>query len=99
ADTHSSGPPKLRVQVNDFTTQSQAPKGAGDASISGEPAKGRPWVMTLDLAADKLKSGENRIAITTLTGSWVLWDAVQFEAPAGTKLSSLQDRTIFTGAA
>ena len=81
ADTHSSGPPKLRVQVNDFTTQSQAPKGAGDASISGEPAKGRPWVMTLDLAGDKLKAGENRIAVTTLTGSWVLWDAVHSRRP------------------
>jgi hypothetical protein len=98
ADTHSSNPPKLRVEVNDFVTQSQAPKGAGDASVSGEPAKGRPWVISLDLTADKLKAGENRIAITTLTGSWVLWDAVRFEAPAGIKLTSLQGRTLFTGA-
>ena len=65
--------------------------------LRGEPAKGRPWVVTLDLAADTLKAGENRIAITTLTGSWVLWDAVRFEAPAGTKLTSLQDRTLVTG--
>jgi alpha-mannosidase len=99
ADTHSSDPPKLRVQVNDFTTEYQAPKGAGDASVSGEPAKGRPWAISLDLPADKLKAGENRIAITTLSGSWVLWDAARFEAPAGTKLTALQDRTLFTGAA
>ena len=99
ADTHSSDPPKLRVQVNDFTTEYQAPKGAGDASVSGEPAKGRPWAIRLDLPADKLKTGENRIAITTLSGSWVLWDAARFEAPAGTKLTALQDRTLFTGAA
>ncbi len=99
ADTHPSDPPKLRVEVNDFTTQSQAPKGAGDAPVSGEPTKGRPWVVSLDLPANTLKPGENRIAITTLTGSWVLWDAVQFEAPAGTKLAALQDRTRVTGMA
>ena len=97
ADTHSSTPPKLRVQVNDLTTQSQAPKGGGDASVSGEPAKGRPWVISLDLPAETLKAGENRIAITTMTGSWVLWDAVQFEAPASTKLTALQNCTLLTG--
>jgi hypothetical protein len=36
-------------------------------------------------------------AITTLTGSWVLWDAVQFAAPADTRLASLQGRTLATG--
>jgi hypothetical protein len=99
ADTHSTQPPKLRVEVNDLAREFQTPAGAGDASVYGEPAKGRPYVISLDVPAATLKAGENRVAITTLTGSWVLWDAAQFEAPAGVKLATLKDRTLVTGIA
>jgi len=96
ADTHSTNPPKLRVEVNDLAREYQTPRGAGDASVFGEPSKGRPYVVSLEVPAGTLKAGENRVAITTLTGSWVLWDAVQFEAPAGTRLATLPDRTLVT---
>ncbi len=99
ADTHSTRPPRLRVEVNELAREYQTPPGAGDASVFGEPSKGRPYVVSLDVPAGTLKAGENRIAITTLTGSWVLWDAVQFEAPADTRLASLHDRTVVTGIA
>ena len=97
ADTHKSDPPKLRVEVNDMAREYQTPRGAGDDSVYGEPEKGRPYVISLDLPPGTLKAGENRIAITTLTGSWVLWDAVQFEAPADTKVATVHDRTWVTG--
>jgi len=97
ADTHSVSPPRLKVQINDLAREFQTPAGAGDASIFGEPAKGRPHVLSIEVPAGTLKAGENRIAITTLKGCWVLWDAVQFEAPEGTALNELQDRTRVTG--
>ena len=99
ADTHSSNPPRLRVEVNDLAKEFQTPAGAGDASVNGEPAKGRPYVISLDVPAATLKAGENRVAITTLTGSWVLWDAAQFEAPSSVKLATLKDRTWVTAIA
>ncbi|MGO8925696.1 MAG: polysaccharide lyase family protein [Limisphaerales bacterium] len=99
ADTHSSNPPRLRVEVNDLAREYQTPRGAGDASVNGEPLKGRPYVLSLDVPPGVLKAGENRIAITTLTGSWVLWDAVQFEAPESTKLAAVHDRTLVTAVA
>jgi hypothetical protein len=99
ADTHSSNPPKLRVEVNDLAREFQTPAGAGDASVNGEPAKGRPYVISLDVPAATIKAGENRVAITTLTGSWVLWDAAQFEAPAGVRLAAPKERTLVTGIA
>ena len=98
-DTHSSNPPKLRVEVNDLAREFQTPAGAGDASVNGEPAKGRPYVISLEVPAATMKAGENRVAITTLTGSWVLWDAAQFEAPAGVKLAAPKERTLVTGIA
>ncbi len=97
ADTHSGRPPRLRVEVNDLSREYQPPPGAGDASVNGEPAKGKPYVIGLDVPAARLKAGENRVAITTLNGSWVLWDAAQFEAPEGVKLAPPQDRTLVSG--
>ena len=38
-----------------------------------------------------MKAGLNRVAITTLTGSWVLWDAVRFVAPEDTRLAAVED--------
>ena len=87
ADTHSNDPPKVRVEVNGLSREYQTPPGAGDASVNGEPAKGRPHVIRLEVPAGTLKPGTNRIAITTMSGSWLLWDAVQFQSPAGVELT------------
>ncbi len=83
-DTHSLDPAALRVEVNDKAWDFQTPKGAGDASVFGDPSKGREHVIAVPVPAAALKAGENRVAITTVRGSWVLWDALRFEAPAGT---------------
>jgi len=93
ADTHSTNPPLLRVAVNESSFEFQMPRGAGDASVFGDPAKGREHVLSLDLPAGALLPGDNLVSITTLRGSWVLWDAVSFEAPPGTELVPIAPRT------
>ena len=92
-DSHSAAPPRLRVDINGRTSEHQTPKGAGDASVFGDPSKGREHVIVIDVPADALKKGDNRVAITTVRGSWVLWDAVRFEAPADAKLAAVQSGT------
>ena len=96
ADTHSSKPPHLRVAVNDATFERQTPAGAGDASVRGNPSKGRGHAVAIDVPASVLKAGDNRVAITTTAGSWVLWDALTFEAPGGTTLRPVAQSTIDT---
>ena len=81
ADTHSVRSPELRVEINGQAWQFQTPKGAGDESVLGEPSKGREHVVTIDVLPKTLKAGNNIISVTTISGSWVLWDAVRFEAP------------------
>lgn len=90
ADTHSRKPPRIRVEIDGLAHEYQTPPGGGDASVFGDPAKGRPYVIRLDVPAGILKPGTHRIAITTLTGSWVLWDAVRFQAPVGVGLAERQ---------
>ncbi|MGO9112992.1 MAG: polysaccharide lyase family protein [Thermoguttaceae bacterium] len=91
ADTHSTAPPRMRVEVDGVAHEYQTPQGGGDASVFGDPSKGRPSLIRIDVPAATLKPGTHRIAITTLTGSWVLWDAVRFLAPSGVKLADVHD--------
>lgn len=94
ADTHAGGPPKLAIQVNGRTFERSLPRGAGDASINGEPAKGRPHKFTLPFPAELLRPGDNDIQITTVEGSWMLYDAIALATPAGAELQPAAARTI-----
>ena len=91
ADTQSVDPPRIRAEVNQHAREFQTPRGGGDASIFGNPAKGRSRVIRMELPAGTLQNGTNRIAITSLSGSWLLWDAVRFIAPEGTTLAAVND--------
>ena len=97
-DTHSSDPPRLRIAVNGKTWDFTTPKGAGDESVYGDPSKGREHVIEVPVPAGALRVGENRVAITTVKGSWVLWDALRFEAPEGTALAPVKSRTVIRSA-
>jgi hypothetical protein len=93
-DTQDKTPPKLRVEVNGKATDRQMPKGGGDESVMGQPDKGKPHKISISCPADRLVAGTNVIAITTLTGSWVLYDCVSFESPAGLELTTVQDTVV-----
>jgi len=88
-DTHSSKPPKLAIEINGRLFERQLPKGAGDASAHGQPAKGREHIEELEFPAGLLKAGTNEISITSATGSWILYDYVALTVPAGTRAGPL----------
>ncbi len=85
-DTQGQVPPKLRIDINGRAFDRAAPPGAGDDSIFGEPQKGRGHKIEIDFPAELLTAGSNHIAITTLAGSWVLYDWVGLETPPGAEL-------------
>ena len=82
-DTQNQAPPRLRIEVNGKPFERQLTAGAGDESVKGNPAKGKPQHFAQSFPAALLKAGNNEIAITTLSGSWLLYDAVKLTAPAG----------------
>ena len=96
-DTHSGSPPRLRVAVNGRRFEKDLPRGAGDASVFGQPAQGRKTVWEIPVPASTLKSGDNEITLTTLSGSWLLYDSVRFEGPAATESTPVARRTLFLG--
>jgi hypothetical protein len=96
-DTHSSGPPKLEFRLNETVVTRNLSAGAGDESIQGHPAKGKPRALEIVFPAGALKAGENQLAITTMAGSWMLYDSLALETPAGAVLAPVANRTLVTG--
>jgi hypothetical protein len=89
-DTHSKSPPELRVTVNGKPAATKKmPPGGGDETISGQIEKAKAERWDVAFPADLLKAGDNEIAITTQTGSWVLYDCVSLVAPAGAELAPI----------
>ena len=89
-DTQGQSAPELRIDVNGKSFTRKLPKGAGDASVNGEPAKGKAHRVEVAFPASLLKPGANTIDIATVSGSWMLYDALALEAPAGVALADLQ---------
>ncbi len=85
-DTQVSSPPHLRAEINGRRFETALPQGAGDASIYGDPSKGREHVWPLEFPADLLRGGGNEIALTTLNGSWALYDSLRLEVPKAVEL-------------
>ena len=92
-DTHSSQPPKLEISINDTAFVRTTPKGGGDASGGGQVDKGIEYVMNIRFPSQALKSGNNTIAITSLEGSWVLYDCLTLTGPASVMPATLETVT------
>jgi hypothetical protein len=84
ADTHNSIPPTLEIRINSLLFKRVMPAGGGDESINGEPAKGRPHKIAITFPATALQK-DNQISITTVSGSWVLYDAIRLDGPESIK--------------
>ena len=93
-DTQGKTPPELRIEVNGKAFARPLPRGAGDDSVSGQPSKGREHRLDLPFPADLLKAGANEIAITTLSGSWLLYDWLGLETPDGVELAEVTGTTV-----
>jgi len=84
-DTHSQSPPLVEVALNGKPKTLPTTEGAGDASImKGGP--GQASRLSFEFPADTLQRGMNTVEIRTAEGSWMLYDAVRFFAPAGVRL-------------
>jgi hypothetical protein len=93
-DTQSQSPPVLRVQVNGRNFQRPLAPGAGDESINGRTTSGKPQTVSFRFPLDVLRVGDNAIQITILSGSWLLYDALQLSTSAGTELTAVRQRTV-----
>jgi hypothetical protein len=92
-DTHSAVPPKMEIKINDISFVRELPKGAGDDSAHGQPDKGRECRLVIDFPTGALKVGTNNITITSMEGSWVLYDQVALNVPSGFETGPIESQT------
>ena len=92
-DTHSAVPPKMEIKINDLSFIRELPRGAGDESAHSQPDKGRECRLVIDLPAGALKVGTNSITVTSLEGSWVLYDQVAMTVPSGFETGPIESQT------
>ncbi|MBE0535636.1 MAG: hypothetical protein IH624_08195, partial [Phycisphaerae bacterium] len=92
-DTHSGQPPRLEIKLNEAASVHQTPRGAGDASAHGEVDKGREYLMRIPFDAEVLRAGNNTLTITSLEGSWVLFDYLRLTVPDGIEAAAIEKMT------
>jgi predicted alpha-1,2-mannosidase len=93
-DTHYSAPPTLRITVNGTIFERDLPKGGSDDSLMCRPGVGREYSLRLEFPVSLLRRGYNEIALRSVRGSWMVFDALRLEAPAGTQLAAPSDTVI-----
>lgn len=77
--THGNTPPAISVIVNGHSLDTvQLPQGGGDDALVN-PKAGKPCRQPFLFPAAWLAAGANRIEILTVSGSWMLYDAVKLE--------------------
>ena len=82
ADVHKAERPLLKVSVNGKARKMVLPVGGGDESImKGDFSKAKPFAAKFDLADGEIVEGANEIKITSIEGSWAIFDDVRLEGP------------------
>ena len=93
-DTQSQTPPALRIELNGRHFDQRMPAGAGDASVFGEPARGKKHRFAVEFPAALLRAGPNELSLTTRTGSWILYDWIGFEGPSSLQLAEVSGTVV-----
>jgi len=78
--------PLFKVSINGKDIVTQLPKRPLDQSIAGDLSKAKEYKMELPLTPGMLRKGGNEIVMTTLEGSWLIYDQVRLEGPVQVKL-------------
>ena len=87
ADNAVKKPPLLKVSINNLSQKFQLPAGASDLSIAGKLQSTSGRTLEIPIPGETLKKGGNSITLSVLEGSWILFDHIRLEAPAGTRLT------------
>src|ERR1019366_9736384 len=91
-DTQATSPPVVVLSVNGRPAGTlNLPGGAGDASVSGNPERGRKSAIQVPFSAKLLHAGVNELSIVNRSGSWMLYDSLALTASGGTSLGTPPD--------
>ncbi len=96
ADTQSRAPLELKIALNGQEQSRRLAPGGGDSSIAGKLDQARRTRVEFAFPVQALRQGQNVLTITTLSGSWLLYDALEFRTPAEVE-SARAEGTLISG--
>jgi len=79
-------PPLFKVTINGIPHVKQLPKQAANKAFEGDLTTAHEYKIEIPLKANQLRKGGNEILMTTLEGSWMVFDQVRLEGPASARL-------------
>jgi len=85
-DCSPETPPYLKVTVNGKSWKFKLDKGRDPEALKGETANTKEQKITIPIPSEIMKIGGNSVQLTTLEGSWLVFDQVKLEGPKGVSL-------------
>lgn len=85
-DSHKDQPPYFKVTVNGQSWRFKLPKGGGGESLAGDYGKSINYALEIPLDAGLISNGGNEINLTSLEGSWLIFDDIRLEGPRNAAL-------------
>jgi predicted alpha-1,2-mannosidase len=95
-DTHKEKPPYFKVTVNGRSWKQILPKGGGE-SLTGGYDKSINHRIEIPLEPGLIKKGGNKISLTNLEGSWLIFDQMVLEGPENAILENTIGRAYLRG--
>ena len=92
-DNSAEDPPLFKIMINGKSWKYQLPPGSGDNSIESDSSFGKEFIIEIPIDTQLLKEGGNEISMTTLQGSWLIFDQLRLEGPDKTRL--IKNRDVF----
>ncbi|GAA3561821.1 GH92 family glycosyl hydrolase [Snuella lapsa] len=85
-DCNPETPPYFKVTVNNKSWKFKLDKGYNAEALKGVNSGTKEQKLNIPIPEDLIKYGGNRIQLTTLEGSWLVFDQVRLEGPKNIKL-------------
>ncbi len=85
-DCSAENPPLFKVLLNDSTWKFQLQKGHSEDALKGSGTNYKEQILEIPIDKKHLKKGGNRLQLTILQGSWLVFDNIRLEGPEGSNL-------------
>ena len=78
----------IKITINGKSWKYALPKGSGK-SIDGDYSQIKPHTIEIPLNSGVIRKGSNSIALTSLEGSWILFDDIRLMGPDNAELNEV----------
>ena len=85
-DINSEDTPIFKISINEKPWKFKLPTGSGNKTLEGKSNAGFEYLIEIPIPQNLLNSGGNKITMTILQGSWIMFDQIRLEGPGKTKL-------------